>query len=123
MKAIGDSHLSFPSGALRTKSGTNQRNVLVEMAGGHAGRNQSILMAKMKLPPGVPGGHNRLDCSDIVAAGSRGLAGGRNVSSGTTGRVLSGEFPLIYAAGPGGDGRRTYGSQSVFFDGQDGNSL
>jgi hypothetical protein len=35
-------------------------------------------MAKMKVPPGIPGGHNSLDCSDIVAAGSRGLAGGHN---------------------------------------------
>ena len=45
---------------------------------GHVGRNPSILMAKMKLPPGIPGGHNSLDCSNIVAAGSRGLAGCHN---------------------------------------------
>ena len=54
------------------------REAPAEMVGGHAGRNPSILMAKMKVPPGIPGGHNSLDCSDIVAAGSRGLAGGHN---------------------------------------------
>jgi hypothetical protein len=46
------------------------REAPAEMVGGHAGRNPSPVMAKMKFALATPGGHNRLRCPGIMAAGT-----------------------------------------------------
>ena len=40
---------------------------------GHAGRNPSPLIAEMEFALATPGGHNRLRCPGIMAAGTREL--------------------------------------------------
>jgi hypothetical protein len=49
------------------------REAPAEMVGGHAGRIPSPLMAEMEFALATPGGHNRLRCPGIMAAGTREL--------------------------------------------------
>jgi hypothetical protein len=66
-------HVS-PCGATKPKSGENMRSILVEMVGGHCGRNPPPLIGKMKICTGTLGGTTDWG-GPYAMAGGRGSVG------------------------------------------------